>query len=151
MHAPSATQAAVLNLRATAVLLQVLERAFVRRVSEEMDAGRGERHVRAAERYVQEHYARIGSIPEIAEAAGVGGDHLRHLFLRVRGRTLVSYLNEVRVARAQTLLVHSPLSLKEIATLCGWRDEYYFSAVFRRARGVSPGRYRERNYASARG
>ena len=49
-----------------------------------------------------------------------------------------------RIERAKTLLVHSQLSLKQIATLCGFRDEYYFSAVFRRFADLPPGRYRAR-------
>ncbi|AHF90960.1 DNA-binding domain-containing protein, AraC-type [Opitutaceae bacterium TAV1] len=150
MHAPTPGRAALLNLRATAVLLQLLELAHGRHAREAAGTRQGERHVRAAERYVQEHYARIGSVLEIAAGAGLGGDHLRHLFRRLRGRTLVSYLNEVRVARARTLLAHSPLTLKEIAALCGWRDEYYFSAVFRRSCGMAPGRYREERHAARR-
>ncbi|MDR1280950.1 MAG: AraC family transcriptional regulator [Opitutaceae bacterium] len=150
-HEPTPGRAALLNLRATAVLLQLLEQAHGRHAPAGAEAGagtrQGERHVRAAERYVQEHYARIGPVSEIAAGAGLGGDHLRHLFRRLRGRTLVGYLNEVRVARARTLLVHSPLTLKEIAALCGWRDEYYFSAVFRKSCGMAPGRYREERQA----
>lgn len=140
----SATEDALLNLRTTAVLLQLMELAFAR---ETPDAGRVERHVRAAERYVQEHYARIGSVEDIARAAGVGPDHLRHAFRRRRGRSLVSYLGEIRLGRARTLLTHADLPIKEIAGLCGYRDEYYFSAVFRKRCGCAPGRYREQSRA----
>lgn len=139
MAGESTTQAALLNLRATAVLLQLLELAFARRAK----TTRGELQVRAAERYVQEHYARIGSVGEVAVAVGLGADYLRHLFRRLRGRSLVGYLGEVRLARAKVLLAHSNLPLKEVAPLCGYRDEYYFSVVFRRAEGVPPGQYRE--------
>lgn len=140
----SATQNALLNLRTTAVLLQLLELAFARTVP---DAERFARHAQAAERYVQEHYARIGSVEEIAAAVGVGPDHLRHVFRRWRGRSLVGYLGEVRMSRARTLLTHADLPIKEIAGLCGYRDEYYFSAVFGRRTGMAPGRFRERSRA----
>jgi AraC-like DNA-binding protein len=150
-HHPSPARRVVLNLRATVLMIRLLELFFARRVADGADTGRGERYVRAAELYVHENYAQIASIPEIARAAGTGGDHLRHLFLRLRRRTLVGYLNEVRVARAQTLLVHTPLSLKEIAAHCGWSDEYYFSSVFRKACGLAPGRYRENHLRRKQG
>lgn len=135
----SPTERALLNLRTTAVLLQVLELALVRR---EADAGQAEAHVRAAERYVHENHATIHSVAEIARAIGLGPDHLRHVFQHRRAHSLVAYLGQVRLARARALLAHSSLPLKQIATLCGYRDEYYFSAVFRRREGRPPGRYR---------
>jgi AraC-like DNA-binding protein len=140
----SATGDALLNLRTTAVLLQLLELAFVRGPAV---ASPAERHVGAAELYVQNHYACIESVEEIAAAVGVGPDHLRHAFRRRRGRSLVGYLGEVRLERARTLLTHAELPIKEIATLCGYRDEYYFSAVFKKRAGLAPGRYRDQTRA----
>ena len=104
----------------------------------------GEEHVAAAELFIRENFASIRSLRNVAATAGIGYDHLRHLFKKTRGRSLVQYLNEVRMERATTLLVHSRLPLKQIATMCGFRDEYYFSAVFRRHVRMPPGRYRAR-------
>lgn len=144
----SATGDALLNLRTTAALLQLLELAFARGPA---DGSPAERHARAAELYVQEHYARIGSLERVAEVVGIGPDHLRHAFRKRRGRSLVGYLAEVRLERARTLLTHADLPIKEIAGLCGYRDEYYFSAVFRKRIGSAPGQYRERSRAGRRG
>jgi AraC-like DNA-binding protein len=138
------TERAVLDLRTTAVLLQLLELALARRAP---DAGRAESHVLAAERYIQQNYARINSVNEIATAIGLGPDYLRHVFKRRRNRSIVDSLSAVRQAQARALLVHSGLPLKQIARLCGYRDEYYFSSVFRRREGTPPGQYRERKRA----
>lgn len=130
---------ALLNLRTTAAILALLEMAEVRATEAARPA---ERHVAAAERFIRNNYSTIGSVAEIAEAVGIGPDHLRHAFRKLRGRSLVGYLGEVRVARAGTLLTHTDLPIKEIARLNGYCDEYYFSAVFRRSTGVAPGNYR---------
>lgn len=142
----SATGDALLNLRTTAVMVQLLDLAFARTA---VRAGNAERHVLAAERYSQENYARIESVSEVARAVGIGPDYLRHLFKRHRGQSLVAYVNDVRRARARTLLTHTDLPIKEIAARCGYRDEYYFSTVFRKGVGCAPGRYRERTLAGA--
>ena len=138
----SRSEQTILNLRATSALCALIHLASTRQPTSE---GRGpERHVEDAERYIRTGFAAIRSLREVATGCGVGYDHLRHLFKAVRGRSLVQYLNEVRMERAKTLLAHSRLPLKQVATMCGFRDEYYFSAVFRRHVRMPPGRYRAR-------
>ena len=138
----SRSEQTILNLRATSALCALIHLASTRQPTSE---GRGpERHVEDAERYIRTSFAAIRSLREVAAGCGVGYDHLRHLFKAARGRSLVQYLNEVRMERAKTLLVHSRLPLKQIAAMCGFRDEYYFSAVFRRHVRMPPGRYRAR-------
>lgn len=132
----------ILDLRATAVLLALVDLA----VSHEELLTPSERHVRRAEQFVQEHFATIESLSAIADHVGVSPDHLRHLFKKIRGRTLVGYVNEVKIARAKTLLTSSPIPLKQIAAMCGFRDEYYLSVVFRRLTKLSPGLYRQREF-----
>jgi len=133
------TEQAIFNLRATSTLYALLHLARTR--DEESTHGM-ERYVQKAEQYVRDHFTTLVTLREAAEQAGIGYDHLRHVVKALRGRSLVRYLTEVRIERAKTLLVHSQLPLKQIATLCGFRDEYYFSAVFRRIAGMPPGRYR---------
>jgi AraC-like DNA-binding protein len=132
----------ILNLRATSVLCALIHLASSRQPAR---AGGGpERHINDAEQYIRKNFATIRSLRDVAAGTGVGYDHLRHLFKEHRGHSLVQHLNEVRMERAKTLLVHSRLPLKQIATMCGFRDEYYFSAVFRRHVRMPPGRYRAR-------
>jgi AraC-like DNA-binding protein len=130
---------AIYNLRATSTLYALVHLA--RALNQEKAHGTAQ-YVEKAEQYVRDHFATLVTLREAAEYAGIGYDHLRHAVAALRGRSLVRYLTEVRIDRAKTLLVHSQLSLKQIATLCGFRDEYYFSAVFRRFARMPPGRYR---------
>jgi AraC-like DNA-binding protein len=138
----SAAEQIILNLRATSVLCTLIHLASERQPRSV--AFGPERHVLAAEEFIRKNFATIRSLREVAAGAGIGYDHLRHLFKARRRRSLVQYLNEVRMERATTLLAHSRLPLKQIATMCGFADEYYFSAVFRRHVRMPPGRYRER-------
>jgi len=129
------------DLRASAVLATLLETAFA---DLRADLPPAERHVRKAEEFMRRHHREIASIREVARHAGISHDHLRHLFQAQRQKSPVQHLNEVRVARAQSLLGHSQLAIKEIAALCGFRDVYYFSHVFRHIAKCPPARYRER-------
>lgn len=133
---------AVLDFRATAVLLALLRGC---------GAGAGtpappaiETHVRKAEAYLRRHYAAIESLQEVADHAGISLDHLRHLFRRVRRTSLLRFLHLLRIGRAKFLLRNTGLPLKEIAPLAGFRNEYYFSTLFKRYVGSPPARYRKR-------
>lgn len=135
---PGGFEQRVIDLRATAVLLALVDMA----VSREDAVSPAERHVRRAEQFIHEHFATLRSLSDVAAHVGVTPDHLRHLFKKLRGRSLIRHVNEVRIARARTLLASSPFPLKQVASMCGFRDEYYFSAVFRRFAKLSPGQYR---------
>jgi len=91
---------------------------------------------------MREHFTKIASLGSIAQAIGISSDHLRHLFKTVRRKSLVRYLNELRIERAKTLLLHSNLTLKQIATLCGFKGEYYCSSVFHKLARAWPRHYR---------
>ena len=139
---PGGLEQRVFDFRAAAVLLALVDIAM--RASHEDALPPSERHVMQAEQFMGEHFASISSLRDVANHVGVSHDHLRHIFRVARGRSLVHRLNEIKVARAKILLTNSPLLLKQIAATCGFNDEYYFSAVFRRLTSVSPGLYRNK-------
>lgn len=136
---------ALCNLRATTALLSLVELACRSRDREQ--ASHAERCVAQAEEYLREHFATVGSLRAVADAVGLSADYLRHQFRKLRGCSLIEYVTTLRVDRARALLVHSRLPLKQIATLCGFRDEYYFSRVFQRCTRTTPGRYRAKSGA----
>lgn len=136
----NAVEQATHNLRATALLLDLIRIATLQRARATIDPA--EQHVLHAEQIIREDFATIESLPAVAARAGVSYDYLRHAFKARRGMTLVRHLNDVRIERAKVLLKHSGLPLKQVATMCGFKDEYYFSTVFRRQTDVTPGSYR---------
>lgn len=136
----------ILDLSSTALLLSLI-RAWCR--PKNGSCPRGEISVRAAEEFIRENYSKIRSLGEVASHIGLSHDRLRHLFQERRGITLVGFLTHVRIERAKSLLAHSILPLKQIASLCGFQDEFYFSAVFRKNAGCPPGGFRDRAQAAS--
>ena len=58
------------------------------------------------------------------------------------GVTPGEFLAAERTRRAIRLLTTTDLTLAAIAAECGFENEYYFSACFRKRIGIPPGRYR---------
>ncbi len=63
-------------------------------------------------------------------------------FKRATQQSFVSYLNQYRVARAQTLLASTNLSIAQISEEVGFYDQSHFGMVFRKLVHTTPRQYR---------
>ncbi len=80
---------------------------------------------------------------ETAQHAGISPSHFSHLLRERTGRSFTELLRQCRVDLACELLLHSQLSLADIAIRCGFCDQSYFTRVFRDVKGLPPGQYRD--------
>lgn len=101
------------------------------------------RLVREAEEYIAEHYSENLTLGGVAEAVGISGGYLSALFMQYLECGFVDYLNEIRIERACCYLEQNYLKIYEIAYKVGFRDEKYFSKVFKKIKGMSPKEYRK--------
>ena len=74
---------------------------------------------------------------------------LRQQFRTQTGMTINHYLRQLRICHAQFLLQHSEQMISEIAMQCGFEDSNYFSVVFSREVGMTPGQWRYRSRVAA--
>jgi transcriptional regulator GlxA family with amidase domain len=82
------------------------------------------------------------SVAELADRYCVSKDYLRHLFQEYTAQSPVRHIITARMAKAQSLLTNTTLSMIEIARLCSFEDVYYFSRLFKKETSYSPSRYR---------
>ena len=52
-------------------------------------------------------------------------------------------LIQMRIDKSKLLLLSTNLKLQHISQLCGFKNEYYFSRIFKERENVTPGAYRE--------
>ena len=79
----------------------------------------------------------------VAEKFGFSVSQLGRLFKREYGATVYNYILEQKIATAEKLLQNSSLTVKQIADMLNFTDEHYFCNVFKKKRGVTPGRIRK--------
>lgn len=106
------------------------------------DAERGNRIVKMAQEYISEHYTENITLSEVAENVGISSGYLSTIFHQNMECGFVDYLNQVRIERACCYLEQNYLKTYEIAYKVGFRDEKYFSKVFKKIKGMSPKEYR---------
>ncbi|MFG0247368.1 MAG: helix-turn-helix transcriptional regulator [Phycisphaeraceae bacterium JB051] len=69
-------------------------------------------------------------------------EHLARIFRQQYGLTPIDYVQSIRIERARHLLRHTDDKLTVIAQAVGYRDAIYFSRLFKRYTGKTPGSYR---------
>jgi AraC family transcriptional regulator of arabinose operon len=98
--------------------------------------------VRRAADLVHSHFAEPLSVAALASAVGLSPSRFAHLFRQETGVSPARYVEEVRLERAQLLLLRTDMPIKQIAPLVGFEDPYYFSTRFRRRFGRPPTEWR---------
>jgi AraC-like DNA-binding protein len=95
--------------------------------------------------FIEAHLADDISRAEAARAAGLSPSHFSHLMRAKTGWSFTGLLTRLRVDRACHLLAHTDLGLVQISLECGCGDQSYFSRIFRKHTGQTPGDYRRRH------
>ena len=80
----------------------------------------------------------------LAEKCQVSAGHLTRIFKQQTGCTIHAYVEAVRLARAESLLSETDLSMKQIAYRLGFACPSNFSYAFRRRKGETPSQFRHR-------
>lgn len=89
-----------------------------------------------------EEFAYLSGVEEVADRLEVTPAHLTRVFSAAVGMPPGRYLKLRRIAAARELLHQPDLTVALVASLCGFADADYFSRIFRKETGLSPGAYR---------
>ena len=92
--------------------------------------------------YIEERYAGQIKLADLAKTAGITEQHLCRLFKKNFHLRPMEYLAKVRIQHAKEMLVYSDKSISEIAAAAGFPDSSYFSVMFKKNEGITPGEYR---------
>ena len=93
--------------------------------------------------YIDNHLYQIIHVSDLAEQMCLSSDHFTRIFKQVSGMSPIQYIQAKRIERAQTLLLASRLSIKEIAETVGIPNLSQFSKLFTKETGHSPREYRD--------
>lgn len=94
--------------------------------------------------YIEENYMHRLTLSSISSNVNLSSSYLCRVFKSEVGTSITSYLNNLRVRKAATLIKENNLSMKEISALVGIDDQLYFSRLFKKCMGISPSEYGKR-------
>jgi len=93
--------------------------------------------------YVKSNYSEKFSLDDIAAHIFLSRSYISSVFKKETGKSLSSYINYVRIEKSKQILLDRSVSLVDVAGLCGFDDQSYFSKVFKKSVGISPKKFRD--------
>jgi len=103
--------------------------------------GAGSQIIDKAREYIINHVDEKITLTDVASFAAVSPGYLSKSFKKVMGRSMIDYINALKVERAKEIMNRGSVRINEIALSLGYENVYYFSKVFRKITGVSPTDY----------
>lgn len=104
----------------------------------------GKRSLQTIKEYLDQHYPEKISLDSLSELFFINKFYLTRIFKEQFGVTINNYLLQVRITHAKQMLRFTDLSIEKIGQECGMNDANYFSRMFKKVEGISPGEYRKR-------
>lgn len=95
--------------------------------------------------YIDKNYSSEITLSLLAQKFGCCNSTLTKSFRKEYGKTVITYLTDVRLEHAKKMMLGSEKTIKEIASECGFSDQNYFSRVFAEKNNCSPRDYRNRH------
>jgi LacI family transcriptional regulator len=103
--------------------------------------------VATALRFIREKACAGIGVEDVLRVVPLSRSLLERRFKQWIGRSPHREIRAVQVSRAVQLLEETDLPLKRISSQCGFAHMEYFSYLFKRTYGVSPGSYRRSHSA----
>lgn len=80
-------------------------------------------------------------VDKMASLCNLSKSRFLHLFKEQKGISPMQYLIKLRIDKAKELMIHSSISIQDVANLVGYSDPLYFSRLFKKYNGCSPRQY----------
>ena len=109
-----------------------------------LQKGRGHMVVKKFFQEVEENYHKNLAVSDYAEKLAITPNHLTQTVSELTGKTSLQIIKAKQLLEIKRLLVHSNLSISEIAHRLNFSDQSYFTKFFKRETGVSPLQYRSK-------
>ncbi len=115
----------------------------IRRITKKRNLNREEKLSKRVVAYIDAHYQEDLFLDKLAEEFGFSAKYLSALVREETGLNFTAYLTDLRLNRAEDLLLHTDLGIKEIAASVGYWDQRYFHRIFKKRTGKTPSQYRK--------
>ena len=95
--------------------------------------------------FIQQHYNEPISLEQIATEANLNPEYLSRVFKEETGYNYSTFLSNIRLKKAEYLLINTVEKVQSIAEMVGYSNVSYFSTIFKKKYGVNPYEFRRNN------
>ena len=116
---------------------------FYREIVQSLELSRGETNY--GERiihYLKENYREEIVFEDMAKQIGISYSYMRKIVYELTGKSVIDYLNQLRIEKAKQLLLDTDMTIKQIASEVGYYNLQSFNRFFRKYEGMPPSSYK---------
>lgn len=108
----------------------------------EEQEGKNSAFIQSIQQFVKDNLSSDLSLTYIAQRLHYNPSYISRLFKQISGKNLSEYILEEKMAYAKRRLMESEDTVAVIAQEVGFDSSQYFSVVFKKQAGMTPGEYR---------
>lgn len=98
--------------------------------------------------HMVEYHGKPLTVSELAMKANMTPASFSRAFKRQTGSSPKEFINSCRIKKAKELMREKKdITLKEVADLAGFQDEFYFSKLFKKKEGIAPSVYKKNHFS----
>ena len=113
-----------------------------------VEKGKGHLLVKRFRQLIEEKYQENLSINSYAELLNVTPNHLTQTIKSLTGKTSNELIKDKLVLEIKRLLKHTDLTSTEISFQLNFKDQSYFTKIFKKHTGLTPNTYRNKSMKS---
>ena len=92
--------------------------------------------------YINDNYTEDLTVSMLADHFFMSESYFAHIFKKSTGKSVIEYVNELRISHACAFLELEESSISDIAVRVGFNDINYFSRKFKSIMGITPTEYK---------
>lgn len=92
---------------------------------------------------IEDNFKNWHKVKDYAAEIHISPKHLSQTVKNITGKVAKEHIQERLILEAKRLLLHTDLSIKEIAFEIGFEEPLHFSGFFKKKTGISPSKFRE--------
>ena len=125
------------------LLLKLLQKDYLNQFPEHDSSAKPEKMIKRFNALIDDHYNQESSVNFYANKLNITPNYLNILCQKYLKMPAGDVIKQRTILEAKRLLTSTDLSIKEIAYQLGFNDNGYFSKVFKKYAGKTPGDFKE--------
>lgn len=106
------------------------------------------KHVTDVVKYMSQHLAEDLTLGSIAKEFELSKSYLNVIFQKYTQHTPIDFYNKLKIKEACKMLRSKNAYVYEVAQAMGYKDQYYFSRIFKKIVGITPSEYKNSDYVN---
>ncbi|COY90275.1 DNA-binding domain-containing protein%2C AraC-type [Mycobacterium tuberculosis] len=121
------------------VIIHQVESLYVENDNKEIISNKNHyEKIQMAKKLIDEDLSQNHTITELAKAVGTNEQYLKKHFKQYYGKTIMSYITEMKMEHAKKLILMGKYRVSDVARMTGYKHSTHFTTAFKKYFGIIP-------------